>query len=62
VLKGINYRKESRNWQQLYDATAPKIRDDAPDFELSDISGKQSIKLSDYRCKMPVVLIFGSYT
>jgi len=62
MLNGIKYRKESRNWQKLYDATAPKIGDDAPDFELRDVSSKQSVKLSDYRGKTPVVLIFGSYT
>jgi hypothetical protein len=34
----------------------------APDFDLDSIDHKQRVKLSDFRGKKPVVLIFGSYT
>lgn len=34
----------------------------APDFTLSDPTGKRDVTLSDFRGKKPVVLIFGSYT
>lgn len=34
----------------------------APDFTLASPDGKQSVTLSDFRGKKPVVLIFGSYT
>lgn len=34
----------------------------APDFALTSPDGKQSVTLSDFRGKKPVVLIFGSYT
>jgi thiol-disulfide isomerase/thioredoxin len=36
--------------------------DVAPDFTLHSPDGKQMVKLSDFRGKKPVVLIFGSYT
>ena len=34
----------------------------APDFTLKSLDGKKTIKLSDYKGKKPVVLVFGSYT
>ena len=34
----------------------------APDFTLYDIEGKDSVTLSDFRGKKPVVLVFGSFT
>jgi thiol-disulfide isomerase/thioredoxin len=42
------------------DATRPG--DLAPDFSLSSLDGKDTVRLSDFRGKRPVVLIFGSYT
>lgn len=43
-------------------APGPKVSDTAPDFELPDpLSGKR-VRLSDFRGKAPVVLIFGSYS
>lgn len=39
-----------------------EVGDAAPDFTLSDPTGKRSVTLSDFRGKRPVVLIFGSYT
>lgn len=38
------------------------VGDDAPDFTLPDLSGKQTVTLSSHRGKKPVVLIFASYT
>ena len=40
----------------------PAIGDRAPNFALKTQDGKQEIRLSDYRGKKPVVLIFGSFT
>ena len=34
----------------------------APDFTLKSLDGKKTIRLSDYKGKKPVVLVFGSYT
>jgi hypothetical protein len=38
------------------------VGDPAPGFCLKTIDDKQTVSLSDYRGKRPVVLIFGSYT
>lgn len=48
--------------QKGLDRLAPKKGDVAPDFTLSDITGTESVTLSDFRGKKPVALIFGSYT
>ncbi len=56
------YRRAERNWQRKWDALAPKKGEPAPDFELWDVEGKVSVRLSDFRGKKPVALIFGSFT
>ena len=58
----IKYRKEKMNSQRRLDERAPKAGDLAPDFTLADVSGTNSITLSNFRGKKPVVLVFGSYT
>jgi tetratricopeptide (TPR) repeat protein len=40
----------------------PGINELAPDFELADVATKKKVRLSDFRGKTPVVLVFGSYT
>ena len=62
IKKSIHYRRESEAWQREYDALAPKAGDLAPDFELSDVSGKHSVRLSDFQDQKPVALVFGSFT
>ncbi len=39
-----------------------KVGDPAPEFDLPAADRKSSISLASFRGKMPVVLIFGSYT
>ena len=39
-----------------------KAGDKAPDFTLKSPDGKQTMRLSEYRGKRPVALVFGSYT
>lgn len=39
-----------------------KPGDDAPDFQLSTFDHKSEVKLSSFRDKQAVVLVFGSYT
>ena len=39
-----------------------KVGDAAPDFDLKRLDGKGTVKLSSFKGKQPVVLIFGSYT
>ena len=58
----FRFRKETMKSQKVLDAQAPKAGELAPDFTLSDISGTESVTLSDFRGKKPVALVFGSYT
>ena len=57
--------KQVPNWEQtksLMARQAPKVGDEAPDFSLTTLDGKQSVKLSQHKGDRPVVLIFGSFT
>lgn len=58
----IKYGRAEAAWQKKYESTAPKTGEPAPDFELFDSEGKNKIKLSDFKEKQPVGLIFGSFT
>ena len=64
----INYKAayyqmtEVFGWQKKNNPNAPKVGEMAPDFELTDITGTQTVRLSDFRGKRPVVLLFGSFT
>ncbi len=62
MLKANKYRKEEITWQLESDKISPKVGDMAPDFVLHDTTGINQIRLSDFRDKKPVVLIFGSHT
>jgi hypothetical protein len=62
IQRTRHYRQEHAAWQKKYDALAPKAGDLAPDFELSDASGEQSVRLSDFEGQTPVALVFGSFT
>jgi len=42
--------------------SGPAIHAAAPDFELANTAAKKRVRLSDFRGKTPVVLVFGSYT
>lgn len=58
----IRYRREHKVWQQRFDALAPRVGDIAPDFELRDVDGDNPVRLSDFKDRKPVALIFGSFT
>jgi peroxiredoxin len=58
----FKFRTEKMKSQTALDKQAPKVSDLAPDFTLFDISGTESVTLSDFRGKKPVALVFGSYT
>jgi peroxiredoxin len=62
AMKTVHNRKEAFSWQKKHDQLAPKLGDIAPDFELKDSKGQNAIRLSDFRGKKPVVLVFGSFT
>lgn len=57
-----SYRTRLMAAQKKLDANAPREGDMAPDFTLRDIEGKDSVRLSDFRGKRPVALVFGSFT
>lgn len=56
------YREQSLAWQRKHEPAAPKVGDLAPDFELQHARGERRVRLSEFRGKKPVGLIFGSYT
>ena len=55
-----NRQKQMRRKEQ--EAAGPKVYEDAPDFALRTLDGKRIVKLSDFKGREPVVLVFGSYT
>ncbi len=55
-------RMEYRAWQKKYNPLAPKVGEEAPDYSLHDVNGENQVRLSDFRGKKPVALIFGSFT
>jgi hypothetical protein len=59
TYKGI---QKGRAWQKEFNPEAPKVGDLAPDFELSDVTGENPIRLSQFFDERPVALVFGSFT
>ena len=62
MLNTMKYRKMATAWQAKYEPRAPKAGDIAPDFELSDVNGENTVRLSDFKGDKPAALIFGSFT
>ncbi len=62
IKNTLRYRKEFDIWQTEHNASAPKVSEKAPDFELLDVTGEHRIRLSDFHGVRPVVLVFGSFT
>ena len=58
----IQFRNKVSKRQKIQDRQAPKAGDMAPDFTLFDVTGTESVTLTDFRGKKPVALVFGSYT
>ena len=56
------WRTHELEWQRENDRRSPKVGDLAPDFELQDPTGQTAVRLSSFRGKRPVALVFGSYT
>ena len=56
------WRTHELEWQRDNDRRSPKVGDLAPDFELQDPTGQTAVRLSSFRGKRPVALVFGSYT
>ena len=62
MTQTIQNMQEARAWQDRHENEAPKVGALAPDFELYDLQGENAIRLSDFKDKKPVALIFGSFT
>ena len=62
MARTFKNRQEARVWQAAYDPRAPNAGDPAPEFELHDVHGQQSVRLSEFRGRRPVALVFGSFT
>ena len=62
MVNVVRLRRQFKAWQKKYDILAPKVGDVAPEFELHDANGENPVRLSDFRGRKPVALIFGSYT
>lgn len=58
----LRHMRREKAWQRRHNSSAPKPGDLAPDFELWDTSGERRLRLSDFRGKKPVALVFGSFT
>ena len=54
--------KEAMGAMQKREPSAPKAGQPAPDFVLRDPEGKSEVRLSAFKGKSPVILLFGSYT
>ena len=63
MYKTAYWRKtEVTGWQKTNNPNVPQLGELAPDFELTDVHGETTVRLSDFRRKRPVVLLFGSFT
>lgn len=62
IARSREWRKREKEWQERFNALAPKLGDVAPDFGLRDTRGKNRVRVSDLRGLNPVALIFGSFT
>ena len=62
MAKTFQNKDEALAWADQHEPLAPKAGDLAPDFELYDVSGTESVRLSAFRGDRPVALVFGSFT
>lgn len=62
MARTFKNREEASAWHERYGPLAPGPGDVAPDFELRDAAGKNPVRLSDFRGRKPVALVFGSFT
>jgi hypothetical protein len=62
MAKTIQNLREAKAWHDAHDPLAPRAGDVAPDFELCDIHGENPVRLSGFRDRKPVALVFGSFT
>lgn len=61
MMESMNKRRQEMRGQNQ-EAGGPNVGQEAPDFTLRTLDGDRTVKLSDFRGKKPVILVFGSYT
>lgn len=61
-MAGMAVAQEARPAGQMPRQGTLKVGDLAPDFELTVRGGEQKVRLSSFRGRRPVALVFGSYT
>lgn len=61
-IAGMAMAQVARSVAQMPRQGTLKVGDLAPDFELTVRGGEQKVKLSSFRGRKPVALVFGSYT
>lgn len=57
TLQGVH---EAMAWHRAH--KPPAVGAPAPDFELCDAHGASPVRLSSFRGRRPVALVFGSFT
>jgi hypothetical protein len=64
AFAGETVKDREMGWKlmQARGKKVPKVGQVAPDFQLRSADGRQIVRLSSFRGKKPVVLIFGSHT
>jgi len=61
-MAGMAVAQDARPVTQMPRQGTLKVGDLAPDFELNVRGGEQKVRLSSFRGRRPVALVFGSYT
>jgi len=61
-MMGLMSKRRQEMLRQSQETGGPNLGQEAPDFTLRTLDGEGTVKLSDFRGKKPVVLVFGSYT
>jgi hypothetical protein len=61
-MAGMAVAQDARPAAQMPRQGTLKVGDLAPDFELTVRGGEQKVRLSSFRGRRPVALVFGSYT
>ena len=62
MLKTVKEIRRIKRIQREVEMSVPRVGEVAPDFELWDIEVTQPVRLSEFRGRKPVALIFGSFT
>lgn len=61
-MAGMAVAQDARPAAQRPQEGKLKVGDLAPDFELNVRGGERKVRLSSFRGRKPVALVFGSYT